>query len=97
VSLGLRILPEAERELAEAYRWYEQRRRGLGEEFLLHVEAVLSKIRRNPGMYPEVHGRVQRALVRRFPYGVFYIVEADAAVVLAVMHASRRPGRWRRR
>lgn len=67
------IRPEAEGEIKEAYRWYESKRRGLGEDFLLCVEEGLEKIRRNPATYPVVHRDVHRLLIRRFPYGIFYI------------------------
>jgi plasmid stabilization system protein ParE len=40
---------------------------------------------------------VRRGLVRRFPYGVFYVVTDDAIVILAVFHASRDPAGWRSR
>jgi len=41
-----------------------------------------------------VHGEVRRALVRRFPYGVFYVVEGQALLVLAVAHVRRQPAYW---
>jgi toxin ParE1/3/4 len=42
-------------------------------------------------MYPAVHGDVRRALLRRFPYSVFFLVEDDLAIVLAVHHRRRDP------
>jgi toxin ParE1/3/4 len=35
------IRPEAEAELAAAYAWYDERVQGLGDHFLLSVDAVL--------------------------------------------------------
>lgn len=35
------IRPEAESDLEEAFSWYENKRRGLGYDFLLQVEAGL--------------------------------------------------------
>ena len=97
MSRRLIIRPEAEAELAEAYRWYETHRPGLGEDFLLCVDARLASIQRNPALYPTVHKKVRRALVRRFPYGVFYVSERDTIAVIAIMHLGRSPERWRRR
>jgi toxin ParE1/3/4 len=37
---------------------------------------------------------VRRALARRFPYAVFYLVERDRVVVLAVLHQAVDPARW---
>ncbi len=35
MAAKLIIAPEAEQDLGEAYAWYEYRRAGLGEEFLM--------------------------------------------------------------
>ena len=99
VSIELLVRPEAERDLADAHAWYESQRQGLGSEFLRSVEATLAAITRSPEMYPCIHEQVRRALVRRFPYGIFYVVDHDPArvVVLAVMHARRSPQTWQQR
>jgi plasmid stabilization system protein ParE len=91
------IRPEAEADLAEAFAWYEERRAGLGDRFLLSVEATLSAIKRYPESFPVVHRQVRRALLRRFPYGVFYTVAESAIVVFAVFHCGRAPRRWQER
>ena len=85
------LRPEAKRELADAYFWYQEKRTGLGDEFLLCIDAAIQQARRSPEMYPVVHRNVRRALVRRFPYGVFYIVRPKAIVVLAFFHGRRNP------
>jgi toxin ParE1/3/4 len=91
------IRPEAEADLAEAFTWYEEQRPGLGQDLLLSVEAGLAMIAENPQAFPVVHKTVRRALIQRFPYGVFYVVEEFDIVVLAVFHARRNPGRWKAR
>jgi len=91
VSLPTRLRPHAEADIGDAFLWYEARLPGLGEAFLRSVEACLDRIRRQPGAYPEALPRVRRASLRRFPYGVFYVVRDDRIDVLAVYHAPRRP------
>ncbi len=97
MSCRLIIRPEAESDLAEAFEWYEQRRPGLGESLLLSVEATLVAIQETPSLFPEVHRNIRRALTRRFPFGVFYVVEGEAVVVIALFHASRDPKGWQNR
>ena len=89
------IRSEAEADIQDAFLWYERQRNGLGNDFLLCVEEALSKIRRTPEMSPCVHKNVYRRLIRRFPYGVFYIIEEERIVILAVFHAKRDPKQWR--
>jgi len=91
------ISPEAEADLADAYQWYEQRVEGLGDEFLLCVEACIRSVARSPKIYQKVHKNIRRALVRRFPYGVFFIEEVNHIRVVAVFHAHRNPVIWRDR
>lgn len=97
MSPPVTIRPEAEADLADAFGWYEGCREGLGSEFLLSVEAALDSIQRFPQSYPVVHKQIRRALLRRFPYGVFYLAEDQAIVVLAAFHASHDPVRWQER
>jgi plasmid stabilization system protein ParE len=87
----------AEIEINEAYHWYEKRREGLGNDILLCIEKKLEQISRKPELYPLVHKNVRRALINRFPYGIFYINEAKRIVVIAFFHASRRPKSWKQR
>jgi toxin ParE1/3/4 len=93
----LLIRPEAEAEIEEAYHWYEGQRDGLGADFLLCLEEGLEKLRKNPEMYPVVHKNVRRLLIRRFPYGIFYIARQDVTTILAVFHGHRDPKGWKSR
>jgi toxin ParE1/3/4 len=40
---------------------------------------------------------MRRALVRRFPYAIFYEIEPRQIVVYGVFHGARNPNAWRRR
>ena len=91
------IRPEAEMEIEEAYRWYEEQRDGLGSDLLLCVEEGIEKIERNPEMYPLVHRNIRRLLIRRFPYGIYYIILQDIIIIVAVFHGYRDPRQWKSR
>ena len=97
MTLELRLRPEAELELADAALWYEEQGLGLGHQFLDEALAAFSTITETPLMYPVVHRNTRRALIHRFPFGVYYRVEANTIVVVAVMHGSRNPRRWKTR
>jgi plasmid stabilization system protein ParE len=91
------LRPEAQDDLESAARWYDERRRGLGGRLLDEVLHTIGLIAENPRRYPRIHGEIRRAVTARFPFGVFYLMEGDAVVVIAVMHASRDPARWKER
>jgi plasmid stabilization system protein ParE len=89
------LAPEAVIDLADAYSWYEERRTGLGEEFLLCIEASLETIRRVPATYAVVGLNCRRALVRRFPYAIFFESDHATVTVYAIFHTARNPEKWK--
>ena len=97
MAAELVIAPEAEQDVTEAYAWYENRRPGLGEEFLGSVDACVEAICRTPKIHGVVHENYRRGLVRRFPYAVFYEYAERTVTVYCVFHISRDPGKWRQR
>jgi plasmid stabilization system protein ParE len=88
---------EAEADLAEAFEYYETQLAGLGHEFVATVEQQLERIVGNPAQYQVRHRGVRRGVMRRFPYAVFYLVEGEAVVVLAIEHQARDPEHWKQR
>jgi plasmid stabilization system protein ParE len=97
MAAELIFAPEVEQDLAEASTWYESRRAGLGEEFLSCVDACIVAILRMPEMPAVVYKQYRRALVRRFPYAIFYEHEGRTITVYAILHGSRDPKKWRER
>jgi plasmid stabilization system protein ParE len=97
VTPELLVRPRAKAELGEAFRWYEEQREGLGREFLRAALETLFAIEAAPERYPRVRGKVRRALLRRFPYALLYLAEAEQTVVIACFHSKRDPRRWHSR
>lgn len=93
----LRVRPEAARDIEEAASWYEQQRYGLGHEFLDEVLKTYTRIVDQPVLFPTVHRKTRRALIHRFPFGVYYRAEEFFIVVIAVWHGRRNPQHWKRR
>ena len=91
------ILQPAEEELVEAARFYEERSSGLGSDFLAEIEQSIRRVLENPEAVARLRGGFRRRLLRRFPYGLLYRVDAEEIVIVAVMHLRRRPDYWRKR
>jgi plasmid stabilization system protein ParE len=83
-----------EEEMTDAARYYEHRRDGLGELFLLRIRTAVRELAERPKSCPAVRGPIRRKLVRQFPYAVLFREEEDEIVVIAVAHLRRRPGYW---
>jgi plasmid stabilization system protein ParE len=92
-----RFHPAAEAELEEAAAWYEERRAGLGADFIAATRAKVDEILEMPHRFQQVSG-ARRAALDQFPYMIVYREVAHAVIeIVAVAHFRRRPGYWSRR
>ncbi len=88
----------ARAELIEAQDWYEIEVPGLGRRFRAAVDAVIERMNANPRQFPVVYKSIRRALLRRFPYALMFVIETDDRLtVIACFHGSRDPARWQER
>ena len=94
MAFRLKFSSRALREIGEAQEWYELQSPGLGEEFIAAMELQLKRLEQAPLLYAEVIPNVRRALLPRFPYGLFYAVRGNLVNVLAVLHDARNPRQW---
>lgn len=69
----------------------------MGEDFLTRVDACIQNICRMPELYEKIHEEYRRALVRRFPYAVFYEYTGGKVIVYSIFHTSQDPKKWRLR
>jgi plasmid stabilization system protein ParE len=96
------VKTQADAEARQAARYLEQQSPGLGDDFLDRLAHAYDEIERMPQSYgsiqPALPGReIRKRHLRRFPYTVIYELVPGRIVVLAVMHAKRRPFYWQNR
>jgi plasmid stabilization system protein ParE len=85
-------------ELVDAQDWYESESTGLGRQFRTEVDAAVERMSARPRQFPSIYENLRRALVRRFPYSLLFVLEPDETLtVIACFHASRDPEQWRKR
>jgi plasmid stabilization system protein ParE len=94
MAFHLKFSSRALREIGKAQEWYELQSPGLGDEFIAAMELQLKRLEQAPLLYAEVIPNVRRALLPRFPYGLFYAVRGNLIHILAVLHDARNPRRW---
>lgn len=63
---------QSDLDIQAAALWYEDQQAGLGIRFLDELDEVFRRIENNPKQFPQLEGEVRRALLRRFPYGVYF-------------------------
>lgn len=77
MTYSLSISVRAQKEIAEAFLWYAKESRTATERLLGFVDDKLSIIQRNPLQYPVVHKTIRRALIKKFPYSIFYLIDEN--------------------
>ena len=91
------VRPAAAADIEDAFEWYQTQRFGLGEEFREALRSTLNQIAENPQLYQVIHRGTRRALLKRFPYGVFFREYPQVIIVVACMRGRRNPQRWQSR
>lgn len=52
---------------------------------------MCNKIAGNPNGFSVIHREMRRAVIRRFPFGIYYRIAQESSIVIAVLHGSRHP------
>ena len=88
---ALVLRPAAVADLVDAYAHYSPLADGLGDRFVAAVDELFARLTEFPRSAPLVAGYrdVRRAVVRGFPYVIFYRHQPDRIDVLRVLHAAR--------
>jgi hypothetical protein len=102
MSQRLIILDEAEEELIEAEKWYENQRVGLGQEFRNAIDEGMERLLKAPLAASPIFNipafiGARRIFVKRFPYSIVFIEHGEDLWVVAFAHHRRKPGYWRER
>lgn len=86
----------AEIQIEETYNWYENTQANLGNDFLHSIEDALLKIENTPEAFQLKYKNIRAIYTKHFPYGVFYFVNKNNIIVIAVFHLSRNPKLWKK-
>jgi plasmid stabilization system protein ParE len=92
--MAVQLLEAAQSEYDQAVLYLEQRRKGLGSEFVEEFDRAVTMIQARPGTWPASSPKTRRYLMHRFSYLIHYLTDGDRITIVAVAHPSRRPGYW---
>jgi hypothetical protein len=81
--------PEVEDDVVAAIRWYDEKRTGLGHDFLAEYLAAIRRIRENPLQFARAANGLRPCRLKRFSYIVHFDVLGHEILVIAVMAGGR--------
>jgi plasmid stabilization system protein ParE len=89
--MQLNISRSAESDLLSGFSFYERQRSGIGSYFLDSLYADIDSLMLYGGMHPKPHGRLHRALAKRFPFAIYYDLREETVTVVAVLDCRQNP------
>lgn len=69
----LKLSLEAEKDILDAYNWYEDKTEGLGLKFIECIDKKMININNNPFIYQKIYEEIRIAVIKEFPYSIFYL------------------------
>lgn len=97
MAFTIEITEAAEKEIREAFLCYEEQREKLGSKFEEHVTKAIDDIRKNPFKYQVRYKSIRVQFLKKFPFGVHYVVNEEKILLVAVFHTSLDPENWKQR
>ena len=94
--MRIEVLSEARDDLIAGFRFYEHQSPGLGSYFRESILGDIDTLTVHGGVHAKVFG-YHRNLSKRFPFAIYYRVEADVVRVRAILDCRRNPSWIRRR
>ena len=91
MSYSVRYKLAAAAEVEEAIARYAKPEVHQASAFVKDLERTEAHLRARPALYQQVAGEIRRAVLRRFPYSIVYVVEQDEVIVLGCMHQHQKP------
>jgi hypothetical protein len=92
----LEVKDEANLEITEAYLYYEEKRKGLGEEFLDQLDIYFDRITENPKHFPQKRKPYREVFIKRFPFLVIYEISKGKIIVYSVFNTWQNPDKKKR-
>jgi plasmid stabilization system protein ParE len=87
------ISTRAEKEIEDAWAWYEDRQVGLGDKFIKEVVGQIRQVELYPESFSARYKTFREASVPVFPYILIYRINKmhKLVYILSVFHAKRNP------
>ena len=92
-QIQIRVL--AKEDIQSITDYYDLKASYITDIFLENLYAELDIIANKPELFQEKYRKTRVRYLKKFPFGIHYKIEGGRIVVLAVLHTSRNPKRWR--
>ena len=91
------ITPFAESDIKQSIKYYNSKSERLGKNFIEEVDSIFERIKYNPELFPIALDKTRKAVVKRFPYNVYFVITNSKIFITAVFNTWRQPKTWKNR
>jgi len=95
--MNVEFLDITERELDDAFKYYDGIYKGLGLRFIDELESSIERIKLHPTAWQKSSTVTHKCLLNRFPYSIIYQIRGDLLLVVAIASNHQRPNYWANR
>ena len=88
--MNIKILDEAERDIAVGISFYESQKEGLGKYFLNSILADIESLHIYAGVHIVISNYF-RLLAKRFPFAIYYKIKDKTIYVYAILDCRKNP------
>lgn len=91
---SLELTQVAEQDIREAYIWYEDQKVKLGQLFKESISTAFKQIQSNPLGFQVRYNEIRVCFLKKFPFGIHYLLKDKSILVIAVFHSSIDSSKW---
>lgn len=95
--LQLQIRVIAKDDIQEIVDYYDRLAPKITDKFLDGLYADLKLLQSNPNLFQLKYRETRVRYMKKFPFGIHYLIKNGTVIVLAVLHTSRNPKIWENR
>ncbi len=85
------VTSKAGKDIEKINDWYSKKMLGLDLIFLEHLQFNFSRIAKYPTQYMFIDEEIQRCLMDRFPYKIFFSIVDGDITILRIRHNKQKP------
>ena len=94
MAYSIILSDEATFDIIDANDWYNVINPTLSGEFEKEIERFLNTILDNPNKFQLKYKTARIVFLKKFPFGIHYLIDKKTIKVIAVFHTSRNPNNW---
>lgn len=97
ITFVLEISDDAVLDIQNAYVWYKAIHPELAANFEEQLDKEIQRVIKNPNSYSDKYKKVKVVYLKKFPFGIHYLMNVEQITMIGLFHTSQNPIAWKKR